>query len=735
MLGFIKILYHWLCCADLFFDQVGCASSCRPSGYQKIMSTKMKPAPFKLPSPFDCMKVTSSQGSQGRCYAFCLTSSGKFVGYNFPNGYRIRNSYVEQFEKKLYFLECRSFKRKSKGLLAAMLPISKDKQYRTTKSCEGIFISDCDLVVVDGLTSCSPIHLKVHIFKKNMSVINFASEPNIHEAVPTYFHVAQLVSIDAVKLIYLNCILGDESLLHPFFRKQSYSHTTISHLPLDDEIEGSNFNCDIWFHFDFLQSSSTMSQIKFCSKKRFQLHSCSSVIKKTRTVGEYLPWSYQRNAADLVIVTSEYVPNIRLSELAPKSSVYLLPYKFEINEPIISFAPLTSSQFSYLKKLKTSFQIEEYRNCLEQLLTESGLNIVKVIRITPGRKILNKLSSCQIISSKHVDENQSTVGGVIVGHLPNASGVNFTSDLDNKVEATGIKGLYVMRLRKYVPDFSLPFGCISVFRGYQWPYSTDIPDDVFDLLANTYTGKGLIRNGVPHYGNFEMIGRRTSNQSTGSMIALAKETHNHEYYRQSMDSTLLPLLRGVINGLQQESLKVAYSCGEGLMSLYKRENNILNPMELCEQTIITQQHFCNVIHVDKSCYLPDEYSTKVINSCSLTNKESKYLKNLRHFLSNGDKLPKSTTCAWTLRSPCPKKSQMFQYFVGSSSGFAYDLSSYNIGELGTVGATFQSFMFEHCTSVPVWITANGSEISLTAYDEKNYNFAWGSNGAPGRKQK
>lgn len=78
---------------------------------------------------------------------------------------------------------------------------------------------------------------------------------------------------------------------------------------------------------------------------------------------------------------------------------------------------------------------------------------------------------------------------------------------------------------------------------------------------------------------------------------------------------------------------------------------------------------------------------------------------------------------------------MFQYFVGSSSGFAYDLSSYNIGELGTVGATFQSFMFEHCTSVPVWITANGSEISLTAYDEKNYNFAWGSNGAPGRKQK
>ena len=81
------------------------------------------------PPPFDDMMVMPSKGTTGRCFTFCLTSSGKFVGYNFPKGYRIRNydlSYLyyrhESDDSKIYFLECWNIKRKQNGLLAAMIP-------------------------------------------------------------------------------------------------------------------------------------------------------------------------------------------------------------------------------------------------------------------------------------------------------------------------------------------------------------------------------------------------------------------------------------------------------------------------------------------------------------------------------------------------------------------------------------------------------------------------------------
>lgn len=667
-----------------------------------------------LPPPFDRLKLTQSAGTQGGCYAFCLTSLGKFYSCYLPQGYRIRNSYSNIGEPKLFFLECRSIKHGSRGLLAAILPFCQKGRV-----CE--VLSNCDLAVVRGITQDD--HIRVNVFKKNKSVVEFAAEHNIFQAIPLYFNLNKNISMNSVKVIYINSIAGDTNMIHPFFRSKSYLCQHIIHLPPDVEVEGSATCCDIWFVDDIVGDKSS-PLIKFMSKKRFKEKRTNYGKKKRRNLPpSTLPWQHQRDPSDLIIVTDDYHSKFSLKEQPSKTFVYLMPYNFGCFEPHISFAPILDSQFKILKKRKCHpFQKKEYIEILNQFLEESGLSIIEVINIVPGKKVLSETSK----------STEDRMGGSIVCHLPsNASSCLEFNDKssENYCEQTGIKGIYLYRLRKNIQDFELPFGGVSVFRGNQWPYITSIPENVFDLLARTYTSKGLTRKGVPHSGNFEMIGSRTSNQSTGSMICFSSNTQLHEYYRSTMDSALLPLVRSTINGLQQESLKVAYSSGESLMMLYKRENKLSNPMELCEQTIITQRNFCNVVHIDKCSYLQKDFARNVLNTNRLQEKERIYLDKVKCF-GNTDrvKLPKSTTCAWTLRSQCTPNSKLFQYFVSSSSGFAYDLSSYNLEKLGTVGATFQSSLFEHCTSVPVWFSKDNSEISLSPYDERNYIFAWGSNG-------
>ena len=143
-----------------------------------------------------------------------------------------------------------------------------------------------------------------------------------------------------------------------------------------------------------------------------------------------------------------------------------------------------------------------------------------------------------------------------------------------------------------------------------------------------------------------------------------------------MDCSLLPLARGPINSLQHQSLKVGYTSGESLMCLYWYLCNIDVLKDLCEQNLITQKN-CNCVHVD-SCFLEDEYATKVLNCSSLKEIKDKYSRKLNDLMETKGKetLPKSTTCAWTLCSDCTRGSQLFQYFAGFSSGFAYDISSY-----------------------------------------------------------
>ena len=679
------------------------------------------------PPPVDDMMVMPSKGTTGQCFTFCLTSSGRFVGYDFQKGYRIRNydlSYPiwrdESHESRLFFMECRNIKKKQHGLLAAMMSSEQYTERQKKKATDKGWIFSCDLVVVEGLVhdkSTNSFFVNLHVLKKNKAIKVFAEESNISQAIAQYFNAISL-PVKNVKLVYLNTIMGDQNLLHPSYRNQSFLVQHIQKLPSFVEVECSIDSCDIWFRSYNKKLPTPIQQIQ--SKQRFRIYKHQFVKTRWRN----LPWNHQQCPADLMITTEDYKPDFQLNATQGKQKVYLVPYLFGWRKSIISFAPITPRQYSQLKKIGGCFQKKMYRKILRELMAQNGFDIVSVLRIIPGLKICSKNNG--YVSGQGWTDHQ-TYSGCIVSHFITEK--NLYSSLPGPLESTDINGIYLMRLTRNVPDFHLPSGCVTVFRGYQWPYESNVSDSVFHLLSMTYGEKGLLRSSVPHEGNFEMIGKRTSSQSTGSLVALPLKTSDHQYYRSSMDCSLLPLARGPINSLQQQSLKVAYTSGESLMCLYRKLCKVDVLKELCEQTLITQKHFCNSVHIDR-CFLDDEYATKVLNCSSLKERDEKYLRNLNHFMESKGKesLPKSTTCAWTLRSDCSRGSQLFQYFVGSSSGFAFDISSYVTKSLEIVGATFHSSLFEHCTSVPIWVSSDGSQVSFLPDDNNNYNFAWGSNG-------
>ena len=94
-------------------------------------------------------------------------------------------------------------------------------------------------------------------------------------------------------------------------------------------------------------------------------------------------------------------------------------------------------------------------------------------------------------------------------------------------------------------------------------------------------------------------------------------------------------------------------------------------------------------------------------------------------LQTNGKLPKSTTCCWSLRSE-DMNFKLVQYFVLFDYDIAYDLSSNFNSDSMNIGAKFMSSLFNHCTSIPIWIDKSG-HIHLVG-PKNMYNFAWGSDG-------
>ena len=111
-----------------------------------------------------------------------------------------------------------------------------------------------------------------------------------------------------------------------------------------------------------------------------------------------------------------------------------------------------------------------------------------------------------------------------------------------------------------------------------------------------------------------MIGTRRSYQSNGSISVGPKYVMDHQYYRNSMDSSLLPYVKSIINLLQQKAIGANYVSGESLMSLYKKVLCLRDEKTLCKQKILTQNHFHNTIHKDNGSALDKKSTQTIINS-------------------------------------------------------------------------------------------------------------------------
>ncbi len=691
-----------------------------------------------LPSPFNNLDIVRSKGSVSCCYLFAAHSDGKFVGYLFPGGYRIRRKLLNSdYSPCIFFMECRNITKHRRGFLAAMLPKCAGNEKR---KCG--LINDCTLVIVQGIVRCpitNEYFLSVHTWKDDRKLSDFANhcEKNYvsENLITEYFNVGVNVPIASFQLVYLNAILGDQNLLHPSLRPGSLLNQNIllsselsDNNPDSIHAECSLTSCDVWYDkcfrgFETLKvDGNCLKRFRYFKKRR---RSCS------RSYNKHLPWSFQQEQTTLYIVSQEF----RRSQLSLKlhkchsegssskyDFYYLVPFKFEYIEETISFAPVHHKDYDELKK-KFPMSIKKLRSTLHLLVKKRRKKIITVIRIIPTNSEKYKHTG------RPSQPRLCSPGGQIVSF--------FEKDVEiyqvfPDAKSTPIDGIFEVQLSRNMDDNFLGFrGCCSVFRGYQWPFVTEIHDDVYELFSKTYKRKGLIRSSVPHQGNFEMVGRRTSKQSTGSMVAI--DTSQHEYFRDSMDSSLLPLLRGIINTLQEEALIANYTSGETIMSSMKKENARYDYKDLCPQTIITQSHFANVVHFDQ-CFADPESAKKVTENQKNPMELLEHLKNIQNNPQiKKDKtddilIPKSTTCCWTLREKC-QRSVMMQFFVGVSAGFAFDISSPVTSDLGKIGGTFQSSLFDHCTSVPLWIDEEKQLVHiLPPFEGRNYNFAWGSNG-------
>ena len=163
------------------------------------------------------------------------------------------------------------------------------------------------------------------------------------------------------------------------------------------------------------------------------------------------------------------------------------------------------------------------------------------------------------------------------------------------------------------------------------------------------------------------------------------------------------------------------------MNLYMKILCLRNQKDLCEQTIVTQNGFHNTIHTDYSSCLNIQDTADVLKKLKENeNGSSNPLLYINRVLqqTNGN-LPKSTTCCWSLRTENVKY-RLVQYFILHDYRVAYDVSSNVTSSSFNIGATFMSSMFNHCTSVPIWIDQDDN-IHLVG-PKHMYNFAWGSDG-------
>ena len=171
-----------------------------------------------------------------------------------------------------------------------------------------------------------------------------------------------------------------------------------------------------------------------------------------------------------------------------------------------------------------------------------------------------------------------------------------------------INGIYVMKCKRKQSDFELPNNLITIFRSYPWPFVNSFHTGILELFKKTFKGKGLIRSSTHHEGNFEMIGERNSRQCSGNLLMLPTKVDKHQYFQENIDLTLVLQARIIINDLIQQDIYAGNNNEDSLIDYYRKKLNIKDHLDLCYNSIITQENFHKSIHVDHRSILSTFYT-------------------------------------------------------------------------------------------------------------------------------
>lgn len=262
-------------------------------------------------------------------------------------------------------------------------------------------------------------------------------------------------------------------------------------------------------------------------------------------------------------------------KIANEASRILLCKKIPIDNYKV-LLPLVKEGFDYLAECEASLA----------LLSKDSLEVVMNVYREKKELIFTEHNS---LLKKNEDEILKLF---IFDCRSQPTSVSIVPSLDD-VEGSSInEWIKELKTTLRYGDFSNPVGN-TIFRGYQWPYETFKMKKKF-----MYQGKGLFRNVNIHGGGFHMVGKRRSDQSSGTTVCRPGNTNQHDYYTLSHNPILLHASRSLMNNLQEEALNAGWISGDPWMplmsSMFKSERRV----EICEHMLFTMKNFWTSVHVD-----------------------------------------------------------------------------------------------------------------------------------------
>ena len=305
---------------------------------------------------------------------------------------------------------------------------------------------------------------------------------------------------------------------------------------------------------------------------------------------------------------------------------------------------------------------------------------------------------------------------------------------------------WIEHKRQNCRDYDIPG--VTVFRGYTWMFRPILAVLYFSVLKTVLFTTGLVRKMCTHIGSFYMIGKRQTCMASSSMMSPAREgTESHYYNPKIMNTTLLPLFMGIINFLGEEALQHQQSCGIILLSLLRVSLTNIDDSSvgiftaaICIFNLITY-NFANSNHRD-SDKMHQDCSNAVKNLITQSGlpKLLRWLDSFHKIFGYKERLPLPTTCCWALMNLSEEWNHV-QYFILLDMHLAFDISSdvmVDIGQnddLGQVGATFYGPLIDHCTSAPLWVSKDGSRVTIVCPTDECFNAAWGRAGGDSESTK